>query len=272
MTERRSLTVSAVVLTFLAVGIGRLALTDAYLAYVKPGMRVPLLISSAVMLLLGITNAARADRGEPADGGAEDEADADAGHHDDDDHGHDHHRFPWIGIWLLAPVLCVALVPLRPLGADAVNSRRANVVGVAARQPTGSASTDRSDDETDPARREGGTMKVLDFVDRVINEPEHPFTKPVTLTGFIATEPDGSGFVLGRFVMTCCAADAQPLLIYVRYAGEDLAKDRWVEVTGRQVPPPPGTSGADLSETRNIVIDASRVDVVEQPRQPYETL
>ena len=103
MSERRSLTVSAVVLTFLAVGIGRLAFTNDYLAYVKPGMRVPLLVSAAVMLLLGVTNAARADSADSA--ALADDANSDLDHHDDDGHGHDHHRFPWIGIWLLAPVL-----------------------------------------------------------------------------------------------------------------------------------------------------------------------
>jgi hypothetical protein len=38
---------------------------------------------------------------------------------------------------------------------------------------------------------------MLDFAMRVINDPNRPFTEPVTLVGFVVEEPEVSdGFVL----------------------------------------------------------------------------
>ena len=45
MRASRELTRQAVVLAILAGGLARLAFTDAYLAYVQPSMRIPLIIS-----------------------------------------------------------------------------------------------------------------------------------------------------------------------------------------------------------------------------------
>jgi uncharacterized repeat protein (TIGR03943 family) len=278
----RSLTGQALILGILAGGLARLTATDAYLAYVRPSMRVPVVVSVLVLAVLALSSANRADRvggGVAVDdvvGELEDDRDpvvlaraptvpvGPDGPADDEvgDHGHHHHGAPRIGWLLLVPVLCIAVVPLRPLGADALSDRSANVVAEGRSGP--------SDLETELP--EGGPVSMLAFAMRVINDPNRPFTEPVTLVGFVAEQPSvEDGFVLARFVISCCAADAQPILVHVVTDGPVPAPDTWVEVTGMQ-----GTSTASLepserADAENIRLDAATVEEIPEPVEPYET-
>lgn len=92
--------------------------------------------------------------------------------------------------------------------------------------------------------------------------------KPVTaLLGFIT--PDGEDpdnlFYVSRFVVTCCAVDAQPLGVPVYLPGWQSTFDEgaWVEVSG------PFVSNPSRSSTQAIVIEPDAVEAVEQPREPY---
>jgi uncharacterized repeat protein (TIGR03943 family) len=237
----------AVVLAAIAAGIGRLATSGAYAAYVRPGMRIPLLVSAVVLFVLALSSAWSV--GTPAAHG-----------HDDHDHDHDHGGFPWVGALLLVPIVCIAIVPILPLGSGAVTERRANVLAAGA----GSSGTAPS-----PVTG-SGELTLLDFMTRVVTAPDAPFTEPVTVTGFVASTSKADGeFVLGRFVMSCCAADAQPVLVTVRADGRLPRKDAWVEVTGRQVPAPDGLSAEERADPANVVIDATDVRRVPQPEHPY---
>jgi uncharacterized repeat protein (TIGR03943 family) len=254
-----ALTKRSIVLAVLAAGIARLALTDAYLAYVKPGMRIPLLVSAAVIFVLALAGASAAD--------AEGDEDEHDGHdHEGQEHdGHVHHTLPRIGYWLLVPVVCMAVVPIFPLGADATKDRDANAVAGDARLAV--APDDAGEEQVD-----GGEVALLDFVSRTINDPDNPFTEPVTLVGFVTADSEiTDGFVLARFVMSCCAADAQPLLVRIRHDGEVPELDSWVEVTGTHVPAPTDLPEGERPFTRNIVLEADEVVPIDQPAEPYET-
>ena len=263
----RSLLGQSLVLGVLAGGIASLLLGEGYLAYVKPGMRWPLLASVVVLAVLALATANRADRldAEPASGDAspsDDEHDHDEQGHD---HGHDHERTPAVGWLLLVPVLCIAVVPLRPLGADAVSGRSANVVA--------SARSAESDLATVSEPPTGGRIKVLDFVDRVINDPERPYTEPVTLVGFVVADPAvPDGFVVARFVMSCCAADAQALGFVVVTDEAMPAPDTWVEVVGLPDPANADVAPEDRAEPTNIRLIATAVTPVPEPAEPYESL
>lgn len=83
----------------------------------------------------------------------------------------------------------------------------------------------------------------------------------VTFTGFVTrpptTPPDE--FVLTRFVISCCVADA--LAVEVRVVGVTpgrFATDDWVRVRGALYP-----------LGREVVVDASEVTEVDRPRRPY---
>ena len=266
MNGPSALTKRAIVLAVLAAGMGRLALTDAYLAYVKSTMRIPLLASAVVLILLALASAAAADRSR--------EDDHDEDHDDAAGDEHEHAHFPRIGLGLVVPVICIALVPIFPLGADAVTGRAPNAIradrSVAARDGA-DGSRGGSGAGTD-ALAAGGTVTVLDFVDRAINDPANPFSEPVTLVGFVSKDSAiTDGFVLSRFIMSCCAADAQPLLVHVRSDGPAPPIDSWVEVTGVQIPAPDDMADEDRVLTQNIVLEATEVLRIDQPTDPYET-
>jgi uncharacterized repeat protein (TIGR03943 family) len=92
--------------------------------------------------------------------------------------------------------------------------------------------------------------------------------KQVRLSGFVVPGQDGS-FTLTRFVISCCAVDAQPVgLGVVTDAGDrpDAAPDegQWVTVTGALAANP------DQSADARIVIKAAKVTEIAQPKDPYE--
>ena len=87
--------------------------------------------------------------------------------------------------------------------------------------------------------------------------------KPVELSGFVVPGADGS-FTLTRFVISCCAVDAQPVGLGVVTDGAVPDADRWVRVTGKLAANP------DQSAEARIVVRAASVRVIDQPTDPYE--
>jgi putative membrane protein len=91
--------------------------------------------------------------------------------------------------------------------------------------------------------------------------------KPVDVVGFVSADPDDPDnmFFVSRFVVTCCAVDAQPVGVaaYSPNWADDLASDQWVRVTGGFATNPSSSSEQDIA----LVPDS--VTVVEQPGEPY---
>ena len=90
--------------------------------------------------------------------------------------------------------------------------------------------------------------------------------KQVELTGFVVPGDDGS-FTLTRFVISCCAVDAQPVgLGVVTGDGTGTVPDegQWVTVRGALAANP------DQSADARIVVKAAKVTEVAQPEDPYE--
>ncbi len=87
--------------------------------------------------------------------------------------------------------------------------------------------------------------------------------KQVELTGFVVPAGDGS-FTLTRFVISCCAVDAQPVGLGVTTSGAVPAADQWVRVRGSLVANP------DQSAAARFVVKASSVRQIAQPSDPYE--
>lgn len=82
----------------------------------------------------------------------------------------------------------------------------------------------------------------------------------VTLTGFVtpAGEAAGDGFALTRLVITHCVIDAQPASVPVAVAGAPSTGE-WVTVTG---------TIRDVDG--RLQIEAASIEVVDEPRDPYE--
>ncbi|WP_228515249.1 TIGR03943 family putative permease subunit [Agreia pratensis] len=91
--------------------------------------------------------------------------------------------------------------------------------------------------------------------------------KTATLSGFVtadASDPENV-FYLTRFVVTCCAVDAQPIGIPVYSPGwsSSYAVDSWVEAKG--------TFGLNPSaeSSESVVLANPTVSAIDQPAEPY---
>jgi len=231
----------------------RLVVTGTYDAYVQPGMRIPLIATSGFLVLLGVGTAFvaawRADQvgtseAEPHDHPAEDHR--------------EHH--PLVG-WLLAvPLAVLVLVAPAPLGADAAGRQEAYIPAIEAstfpglRPPTDGAVN----------------MRIGEFVDRAIWDAGGSLDDAtVRLKGFVVHDPQaGDDFVLARFRISCCAADAIPIKIIVREGGPRPEENQWLAVTGTLVERPAVEAGG--GEVPPVEITATSVERIPQPAQPYE--
>ena len=89
--------------------------------------------------------------------------------------------------------------------------------------------------------------------------------KSVDVVGFISpddTDPHNV-FYVSRFIVTCCAVDAQPVGVPVYKPGwaDELAADTWVHVTG------PFMVGA--GDGPPVLVDPEVLEVVDRPADPY---
>ncbi|WP_441646398.1 TIGR03943 family putative permease subunit [Cryobacterium sp. W22_MBD10_FK3] len=91
--------------------------------------------------------------------------------------------------------------------------------------------------------------------------------KTANVTGFVlpdAADPDNV-FYVARFVVTCCAVDAQPIGVPVYQPGWKATYDTddWVQVTGTFVSNPSARSADALA------VLPTTVEPVDQPSDPY---
>ncbi|MET8773164.1 TIGR03943 family protein [Streptomyces sp. NPDC004658] len=213
-------------------------LTDTYLRYVKAGLRPALIVSGAVLLLLGLAGAVTRDRRHTA---------GDSGH----GHGHDHTATPRVAWLLFLPALSLLLHAPPALGAYTAARADTRPVAVQKGFPPLPA--------TSPL-----PLTLTDFTKRVQQDRgraiEH---RTVRLTGFVTPAGAGDGWYLTRIVFSCCAADSQTLKVRVYGSGAPPA-DTWVAVTGTWHPR--GTLGTGTAEA---ALDVRDVRPVAQPVNAY---
>ncbi len=208
----------------------RLAVGGTYRRYVQPAMGIWLTIAGIVLVAVGAIAVVRAVFGPaPTDGDA-DARPSDAGHsegdagaaHPDADHDHPHGGIAVRTSWLLlAPLLTLLLVSPPSLGAFALNRGGARVSAPRASNwpalPGGSAPVD---------------LPVAEFYSRAFGGPDALGATTVRLTGFVAGA-NTDGFLLARYQIACCAADATAAVVrVVGYSGVAPGRDQWVTVVG----------------------------------------
>ncbi|HEX9342005.1 MAG TPA: TIGR03943 family protein [Actinomycetota bacterium] len=238
----------------LAVGATALFLSfsDLTLSYVRAGLRPLLGVAGAILLGLGLLSVLQGRRQA-------------AGGEDEDWHDHDGGHGPRVAWLLVLPVLVLLLVEPPALGSFA-----------ALRQ---SSLTLAGGDGNFPplARATGGAVPVglSEFVDRALFDKQHSLAgQRVRVFGFVMPEKQGS-YRLARFVMYCCAADAEVVEIVVRGDPTPRQPDQWVTVEGRWLAPGPGPGAApntvsDGHGGRLPVLAAETVTVTSPPRDRYE--
>jgi uncharacterized repeat protein (TIGR03943 family) len=167
------------------------------------------------------------------------------------------HQAP-VGWLLLVPVLVVLVVQPAALGSYAASSR--SVV------PGG----DDGDFPPLAAPVRGAVpMPMAEFVTRAVRDPSQSLAGVrVRLTGFVAPAEAGDhGWRLTRFVIFCCAADAEALQAVVHGDPAPRARDQWLEVEGTWQPRP---AAVDDPNPQPPVLDADAVRPIAPPRPPYE--
>jgi uncharacterized repeat protein (TIGR03943 family) len=91
--------------------------------------------------------------------------------------------------------------------------------------------------------------------------------KAVDVVGFITADPDDPAnmFYLSRFVITCCAVDAQPVgvPVYLPDWKSHYKNDEWLKITGQFV-----TNPSRKSE-QSIALIPQKTSKVDQPSEPY---
>jgi putative membrane protein len=112
------------------------------------------------------------------------------------------------------------------------------------------------------------TLTVRDWASLLSQNQNPSFYrgKPVSTVGIVtASESSDDVFLLTRFVVTCCAVDAQPVSIPVYLPGwkQDVAVDSWVRIEGGFQPSP---SGATQTPVILVPVDITPEEV---PREPY---
>lgn len=89
--------------------------------------------------------------------------------------------------------------------------------------------------------------------------PEAFDGEAVKLTGF-ATPSESGDFTLTRLIITHCVIDAQPAGLPVATGGEVPATGQWVDVTGV----------VRATADGRLVIEASSIEPIDEPGDPYE--
>jgi len=219
----------------------RTVLVGGHVNYVRPGLGIPLLLAAAVLVLVGLASLwSRVAEAEKPVGEAV--------------LGHVHHG-PGVGWLLLFPLVALITIPQIPLGSFAAG------LG-AGRSPVRAA----VDFPPLPDVDSPIDLPVSQFVGRALYAPETLDERLVRLVGFVTPDSEApSGWVLTRFSIGCCAADAFPVKVAVLNEVSRDA-DEWVEVVGVFKPGPERAEADDRPPQLGVVQSRS----VSQPDNPYE--
>jgi putative membrane protein len=180
---------------------------------------------------------------------------------DCDHHDHEHtagsERQGW-ALWLLAlPLLFGILIPERSLSVSALQTR-----GI-----TTTANLSIRGASTNALEIPSTQRSVLDWI-RAVGETEDTAVlegQMADVTGFVYHDIrlDSDQFMIGRFSIACCVADAVALGMVANWPeAADLPDNRWVRVRGpvRMV---------ELDGRKLPSIDVQDVEIVPEPSQPY---
>jgi uncharacterized repeat protein (TIGR03943 family) len=254
--------------TVLATGLLALwmGLTDAMLKYLKPSMRPWLVLAGALLVAVGIRGLVRARQRELERErvGAAGDNDGHGGHsHDPGEHTH-HQGVGWL---LVVPVLIVLALGQQSLGAfAAAHSTTRNLPPY-------------SFDIAGYANEQGDGTPTLQLVDVYLGAQQHGnrgylASHPVHLRGFVTklNEVGPRSFVLTRFLVSCCAADATPVNIAMIDADHVPKVGKWVDVTAQLDPHYASPAGTATSDAIRTTMRVHAIKPTDEPSEPYEAL
>lgn len=233
----------------------RLVLSRQYLRFIRPGMKIPLLLAALLLVILGLTTLVRAWRppythhAEPSD-------------HEHAGHTHAAGKGPRVG-WLLALPLAVLLL-VEPTSLGAYAARRQAV------KTTRLAQAQNVLFDALPARIDGRVeLTLTDFSERGLYDSKESLQGvPVRLVGFVAHDASApGGFFLTRFKIACCAADAYPIQVMLSGDAGQWPDDTWLTMDGVWKPT---EVAPDSTEALRATLSVRRVVKMSTTPDPYE--
>ncbi|MDQ0031490.1 TIGR03943 family putative permease subunit [Arthrobacter bambusae] len=238
-----------------------LGITGQLALYIHPRYFVFTVVMAVIAGVLALAAFAFA----PTEHDAHDHSDAHGAARGD---AHDHsgvHRSRWGWLWPLGSVLTMvaAVVGLLVLPPSTLTTAT-----VAQRDLNGSASALTLKAPALSGKGDYSAFTVRDWASLLRSGAGQDFfaDKTATVTGFIsADKTDPNVFFVTRFVVTCCAVDAQPIGVPVYHPGwqNEYKTDSWVTVTS-------GFRANPNSASREaIVLIPDTIQSTTQPAQPY---
>lgn len=189
------------------------------------------------------------------------ESDEHHGHEPNHDHSHGHahsHAPSWPKLAIIAvPLIVGAVVPAKPLGAAAIGTTGvSNTFTSVSGNTTQLTIAPNERNVLDWIRAFNGSSNITEFIDQ-----------PADLIGFVYRDirfkDKAQQFMVARFALSCCVADASAIGITVQFPqAATLVQDSWVHVTGKfQV--------QDVGGQPTPVLIAQVVEPTQQPVHPY---
>jgi uncharacterized repeat protein (TIGR03943 family) len=173
--------------------------------------------------------------------------------------GHQHGSLSWAGLLLVVlPVILGLLIPPKPLGAAAMSNREISVGSV-----TSATTPKTSQIISRPATDKNVLDWLIDF--RLSQDPAVFADQEAKVVGFVYRDErfGTEEFMVGRFVISCCAADAAPLGLVVHWPETStLENDQWVEVSGR-------FQAGEFDGEPMPILMADKITPTDVPDQPY---
>ncbi|MCS5498615.1 TIGR03943 family protein [Cnuibacter physcomitrellae] len=189
----------------------------------------------------------------------------------DDEHGHDHEhdhgtggRSPVrrgltaAGTLVAVAVAAVVLVVFPPSTLSTTSASTAQLDNAT----TVSAPSTELLTGTDTA-----TFSVKDWASVLRQGGDFADGRTADLTGFVMASPDSPDLLyVARYVITCCAVDAQPAGVPVYSPGwqDSVQEGAWVHVTGAFSPNPVSASTAAYTLTPTVL------EPIDEPSDPYD--
>jgi uncharacterized repeat protein (TIGR03943 family) len=249
VSDRRSQAAIAFIVGTMALYLGR---DDAALAYVKAGLQPLLLASGAILIGLGVAAALWYRRGQD---------------------GHQPHG-PRVA-WLLAlPPLALVLIAPPALGAFAASRQPVRPPPVLHPRPSGptgpaAPASDPFPPLIPPRDDTAVPMALGEYLARDDQEPYTLAGVRIRLLGFVTPQHGGrDGYLLTRFAISCCAADATALRVAIHGDPAPRAPDTWLEIEGHWQQRT--SDHADQPPSDTAVLLAQSVRTIKQPSEPYE--
>jgi uncharacterized repeat protein (TIGR03943 family) len=238
-----------------------LGLTGQLALYIHPRYFVFTVIMAVIAGVFALAAFALVPSDSDSDGHTHDD-----GHtHGDGDSPDDGRRSRWGWLRPLGSVLTIiaAVVALLILPPSTLTTAT-----VAQRDLNGSASALTLKTPALPGKGDYSSFTVRDWASLLRSGAGQDLfaDKTATVTGFISADTtDPNLFFVTRFVVTCCAVDAQPIGVPVYHPGwqNEFKTDSWVTVTSSfHANPNPASREA-------IVLMPDSIKPTTQPAQPY---